>query len=594
MPGSDSDKSQGVDPKKNLKKKKSDDALSSDAAQPFKKIKIDSEAVSKGGSTQIAMQMLEEKSEQPLVILPSSLSDAKDSSDTMDTDDEQVITGSQSHNPSPAKPSSPEIVLDEMYDRASAIIACLIKKGVMTEEDKKTGIGAIVKSGLLPKPHALSSLSPISPIEKDISSYDSSLSPNTAFYNEYDMPDRGRTMLGPQGEHVSAYTLYEELVFSIIENTNTKHAIDELSSGLACLPLNEKAKKELEAIYEGVGEQIKENISREKRRKITGTLTACHRLTNDAEMIDRFCDSVSTNEENKKDAKNVKQNLKEIQAHRLDDASDITKVRDAIRDANRLNLSTLVQKTVNVFLAGANKMDYVSFPEEGAEPNPNTGQEKVTKNSLRLLSDFLHSLYDVLDKDPQTEETEFIGIVKAYGAKLKDYFGIEIDLSSGLKIVTNQKLTQEEKFQQLTDCFINVIVENRIAAKISALFWYPKLENQLNSTSNTWKDIVERKRYNKGTQPRNNDLTILYHVTARHIVLIFNCFNALQMFNSDRKEKIIDTFLVNVIKDQHWEQMIELQQLKEAITDKIKLNPDTKNFVMPKEEKSTTSLSFKM
>ena len=85
--------------------------------------------------------------------------------------------------------------------------------------------------------------------------------------------------------------------------------------------------------------------------------------------------------------------------------------------------------------------------------------------------------------------------------------------------------------------------------------------------------------------PRNNNVEILYHVVARHIVLIFNCFKGLQKLSADQQESIVYHFLEKVIESQGWKnEGINAQQLRDATMLKAYINYETSHFAMKTTE----------
>jgi hypothetical protein len=566
----------------NLKRKRDE---VDDTHKAAKKEKPDVQQSS--GSTQFVLQEFIEIREKPptpnIFPLDPSLIDLQKPDDVMTESNDLPQTPTEHTNDHSSASSSPSHVSQETQTLATQFIEILMRTGAICEDKKVASIDAIAQSGLIKTPLKQRSLSFLSPVNtppgETISPYNSSQSPAMQYEDDHQMPERGRTMIGQQGEHVSAYTLYEELVLSILENTNTKHAADALQNGLSCLLLSEKAQFELQQIYQQGAEKIDQNISKEDRAHIIGTLSECYTLTRDKTLIDRFVQTVHTpeTEQGMQDAKIVKKVLINIQKNQSD-RSKIVKTRDAIRTANRVNLSKLVKEIVNSFLKGANKMHYVSFPLEGMPSNPHTGQEKTAKNSLRVLSEFL---CDINESAQELTNNPFSKVTAKHKQELFNNFGIRVDdLHIDLK-KPSEKLSKSEYARNITSSFIDEVVMNKIAEKINALFWHPRITNLLDPVSEQWSQIFQKKRYNKGTIPRNNDVDILYHVTARHIVLIFNCFKGLQKLSADMQRNIVDVFLKYVIEFQGWkDEEINLNQFKDAIMLKARINYETSYFSM--------------
>lgn len=219
------------------------------------------------------------------------------------------------------------------------------------------------------------------------------------------------------------------------------------------------------------------------------------------------------------------------------DEDNIRRVKESIKMRNRELMSPLVTKMLNICLPHTNKINNVTFPTHPEQPNPNTGKESSAKNHLRTISD------DIEEK--------------------------------GLSRVKKK--------------FVDKIVQHMLE-----LFYYPRIDNVIKPNSAKWERIRRKRGYNKGTQPRNNNPEILFQVTARHIVLVFNCFKGLSKLDPDIQDSIVKNFLKGIIEKQGWEKEgITLGVLKLGIAEytdrkEFKMKPN-QSLALPNKPKTPFS-----
>jgi hypothetical protein len=332
--------------------------------------------------------------------------------------------------------------------------------------------------------------------------------------------DRGRTLIGPQGEHVSAYCLYEELAYMSCEGLSREAAIVAIRENFGKISLGKRGLKELEELAGSLSdEEMSSIISREERKKLTRNLRGTNYL---CEAKDELAEIAKTLPSDKQDI--IVNGLE-----RIEYIGYIDKVKEAIKVSNRAILSGIISEMLDVCIWGANKLEYVSFPEEGLGKNPNTGEEKKAKDRLRLLSDFLEKSEDILED-------------KKAIAKLNKEWGISEGILEAVSASSSlDELLSDEKFRQISDY-------------MGKLFYYPRVEEDklVDGSSEKWKSIIESKHYNKVALPRDNDVEKLYQVTARHVVLIFNCFKGLCKLGDEAQEAIVNNFLIDLIEKEGW------------------------------------------
>lgn len=379
-------------------------------------------------------------------------------------------------------------------------------------------------------------------------------------------PDRGRTAVGPQVEHVSAYVLFEELVNSSVRGKKRSEATQAIVDSFKNLPLSTKAITEiagetsiekLQGFYDK--DQRKENY--EKVRKV---------LTGEGEF---------------------------------------EKYRQAIKRSNHSILSEIGGKVRDICLFGSNKMGYTSLPIElkGGEKteNPNTGSEKQAKDNLKLLSNFIEDVemikssaasLEQKQKDKGNEKKESILGNKELLTKLETRWGLSKEsveqLIGGGKNIDDFFTTSFDKEDKSTT------IQEEIAKHIGELFYYERIEPDklFDKDDEEWKKIAAKK-YNKGTEPRDNNPEIMYQLAGRHLVLIMNCFKGLQQFNEDNKEQLMNKFLKqSLLKDGKWQEQevdgkkLDLETVKEKVLDKSILNFGQNTYCTKDSEKGKNEL----
>jgi hypothetical protein len=371
--------------------------------------------------------------------------------------------------------------------------------------------------------------------------------------------DRGRTLIGPQGEHVSAYCLYQELAYMSCEGLSRKETIARIKENFGKLSIGESNLKKLEEVASSIDDAAVGLINREERKLLTRTLRGVNKLISvKAELIKIFADENITKLLSAEQALLIREGLE-----RLSEVKEVNDVKNAIRESNRFKLSSLIVEMLDICIWGANKLEYVSFPREGLGENPNTGEEKKAKDGLRLLSNFLEKNEDV------TEDKKSI-------AKLNKVWGISEDMLKAVSTSSSiDELLSYEKFKQISDY-------------MGKLFYYPRVEPKdlIDPSSHEWSEIVKAK-YNKDALPRDNDVEKLYQVAARHVVLIFNCFRGLSCFSEIRQRKIVDSFLNDLIEKEGWrEEEVELDSFLDALDEYAILFYKEGNFSMKEHDES--------
>lgn len=371
---------------------------------------------------------------------------------------------------------------------------------------------------------------------------------------------RGRTEVGPQVEHASAYVLFEELIYSALEDTKIKNGPQNLVNLFSCLPLSQTTIQEIQE----KSQSAKEAITTEERKAATRSIRGSNYLANQSEYLTTLLQERLKGDCDEEEKQKIDQSLKGLE--RIS-TIDVASVKDALKLANRANFSSVVVDIMDDCIFGANKMPYASLPNEGVPPNPNTGRERTAKDNLKFLSDFLINISKA-NHLTQSEETED----QAKAAVIRDEIQHDQKMIKKLKDVWGLK---SEDIQSLItgETNPNAIFDNvadKISEYVGHLFYYPRLdptqmhEYEIDGVRSKWavseqewnkvmaKDAASKAasktpKYNQGTKPRNNDPEILYQLVGRHLVLAFNCFSGLGCFSVRQQESITDSFLQNSI-----------------------------------------------
>lgn len=342
---------------------------------------------------------------------------------------------------------------------------------------------------------------------------------------------RGRTEIGPQGEHVSSYTLFEELVYSSCEGFGRSEALKNLHNAFKSLGLNKEYLYEIETITEKFIDDIFDKNQRENVMNII-------QLFNEDKVRSKLLESPDLSEFHE-DIKNI------------DTVQDLEKVRNEFRQSNKSAIYNLLDEIMNVYLTKANKIMHASFPKESLPDNPKTGSEKESKNNLRYINQFI-----ILTNNALISEEKDINLKNISKTK---------DIHSQL---LNRKLINEENLNKILSKSItmgNLIFNSNLLEKItentSNLLYYPRITPKvlLKEDSVKWRKIMKANKYNIGTKPRDNDLEKMYQVTARHIVLTFNAFKGFQYLDTPLPEELIERFIKNYVIKDHYVKDIKVQ-----------------------------------
>ncbi len=496
-----------------------------------------------------------------------------------------------------SSPNTPKTSLDGVMRPVpiESVIAHLVENGFISPERKKDAVQALIASDhtlVQEQPASVSSSSSLSAKGRN---YDSSESQEhsrgvaTSIASKSQGRNRPVTAMGAQGEHVSAYSLYVELVLSILESTNAKHFSKNLIPGLKCIGIGEfldekKEKKEkqgkgekLQGLIEELQAVKEENISKDERQYIINIF----------ERHLKNCQEDDT--EREKCEKVLDRNI------------------NAIRHSNRANLVAVIEKIILVVLENTNIMRYVSFPRQGGEETPSRG-ERTAKNDLRVLNDFLLELAGRFDEARAVLEQHASSLSHR---EIKGGFGYAgysfavIDKKSSGKLSKEEEKSEESECKKISKEVITEIISdeqkfiNQIADKMNLLFWYPMIPEEKLIKPENWKEKAKQYNYSKNAQFRTNKLEILYQVAARHIVLIFNCYKGLVYLPENIQEEIVDQFLGYILavnenknRGQGWsnhsdwleeEEIEKKQKLKDGIERFANLNYIEGKFAMKDE-----------
>ncbi len=359
--------------------------------------------------------------------------------------------------------------------------------------------------------------------------------------------NRATTGIGKQGEHVSAYTLFEELIYSAIEGRTIKEASTLLLEKFKQLSISKNLTSQITEIITKNQAEIEDKlILRDTRKDITSNLRACNDY-----------------EENKDDQKS---DASRAVVFNVVGEKSIANTREAIK---RWNLSLYTPAVVNIIdacMVDTNRMLYASFPKERMPKNPHTSNEGHHKNKLRYLSDLLKNIHEIrclrsLESKSKPESKEAILLRKSRVMEvlkdvsvlslLKKHWNIEKEL---IQSYTDYEISVSNKRKSLDDLLL-ITKYQFIVDKVCGLFWHPKV-NEEETKAAFDKKQKSKSPYKKGSIPRDNNLDILYQVVSRHIVLIFNAFDGLLFLDPQTKNMIIDGFLTNSILE-NWQTVKE-------------------------------------
>lgn len=393
---------------------------------------------------------------------------------------------------------------------------------------------------------------------------------------DFNLPDRGRTAMGPQGEHASAYVLFEELAYSSCFDETPDNALSNLIDNFSCLRLSQDEMDSLTQIAAQIYEMDTTCLVRGKRKNVTKTLRGADYLLPIKDEILKILE-----ESGKANKELIEQARKGFERISLIGPEDRSKVKESILEFNRFKFSSLVSKLINECVFKANKIRNVSFPKEGGfndedkEAEVEKNREKTAKNALKTLSTLIRELDQIKELSEQ-EKSDFIDDVDLL--KKISVWGIGQEELGGL-VFLNEKIEDVLRKKGTLE---------KISEYINHLFFYPSIDDDKLIPCETpaeiaaWEITRQERRYNKGTQPRNNELDILYKLTTRHIVLIFNAFKGLsQGLDPETQEKIVKDFVNKLIEKQKWKKSgMDLNKFFNNLEQYAVLDYESANFYM--------------
>lgn len=177
--------------------------------------------------------------------------------------------------------------------------------------------------------------------------------------------DRPRTEIGPQGDHVTAYDLFKEIIRQVSEK-DPLEAFIRIANTLRLL--QQSLNKYIELFSEEIDNSKQEGI-KSKEKEINNAIDAI------------FSDikKVSLNAITEEEIKKTIQRTPELELQ--------SKLSNALPKYNQILFDTIATQADNIFLFIRNRLKYVSFPREGnVEPPP--GEPARVKGAIKTLREY--------------------------------------------------------------------------------------------------------------------------------------------------------------------------------------------------------------
>jgi hypothetical protein len=306
---------------------------------------------------------------------------------------------------------------------------------------------------------------------------------------------RPDTTLGKvQGDHVTAYKSFLEMLIAATEGSSLKKAAHIIAKTAKSLIPN-KAEK-FEKILKNFQDELKKITSRKLR----------HRVLKSLQDINGYSDA------------------------------ELDIIKEDLKSRKRAVYIKTIEQIGQEFIKQINLDEETAFKKEGPSDTREGARVKKAIHALKAIND-LKSIYQEQDSDiRETRMDRFYSKYIEVGAPYKD----------GANAIFGESRVRElsRKWSYILDkkAFLNKLYADTNKEIIGKMI------------GNFFGDLFDFKYSIHGSKMQSSEL--LYKVVAKHIVTMFRAFDELQSFDDAVKEKIIEEFLQQeILKEQEWDQL---------------------------------------
>jgi hypothetical protein len=357
--------------------------------------------------------------------------------------------------------------------------------------------------------------------------------------------DRLATSLGDkQGDHVSAYRLYLEILCQI-GSCEDYTMIPKRIANIAKAIMPPKDHRRVDEKLKKFRADQSSLLPRESRKEMTAALSHLK------EEIETVKEMISTLSDSDKDKKTRKAMLVI-----LDIANQKDKAKHTLKQGEMSVTIEAIHELGQEFITALNESEEMTFAKSGGNKTkdsvdgPNVQKGLYGLQAMNVLlslkdadkindEDYINLLYDRLLESRSTLlqglrqlDCDNSVLAKTKPTSMKKAGGSDITiLEHEKKVEKGEDISLQEK-QKLFEDLLRITDQDKIAEKIAELignlFDFPNKDG------------------------RKSEL--LEVVIARHLVIIFNAFPMLQTLDQNMQDNIIYSFIDNkILKDQKWE-----------------------------------------
>lgn len=340
-------------------------------------------------------------------------------------------------------------------------------------------------------------------------------------------PKTNLTSKEGQGDHVTAYITFLEIIYAAIEHEAIKDVPDILCrSAEAFLPTEEHA--ELAKIIEARVAAIQDStIPRERRKGITASFRSLNQFNQAIEDSDikREFFQFLYDKLDKKVVDRFSQALKALDF----EEEELEKTKHALKRDYTMKMTSLIIELGKFVIQKINQSSDISFPKSRAKlplatQNSNLSAGPNEKTSVEALRAF-NKLVEILCEGDSHHQDLLI-----------EQFKDNKKLMNGLKTTAGVKRFALD-IAKMSNGEIKAIDLNGLTKQagifMQGLFDY-KVDREMKI---------------------DEQIETLFRVSARHIVFIFSAFKHLKKMDVSHKERIVDSYLESVLIYQGWKKV---------------------------------------
>lgn len=336
---------------------------------------------------------------------------------------------------------------------------------------------------------------------------------------------------GSQGDHVTAYRTFFQLVAAGIANQEPEEGIQSLCNiAYSYLLVKKNGKDEtLEFLQKQCKQKLEKTMPRETRKKMTSKMR------------------------------------KSPSPFSFDEKMEIEPAKFSLKYTRTSILAKYMSKIATYIVQKTNEQKDMTFPKERTADVKVVSTPRDIKIAIKALASMERLLYiATLPTEDRLEELEEFNKMHGsehYYVKGKEHFFKEYDAIVELTSYANEDAVKIlKKIDQLS---------KKVIAQIVAFFM----------------EVLYDYRRTSNTGQYKNDVNVLYRSSARHIVILFRSFKNIVNFVGKHKEYMCRYFLHSVFKRQGWKDHVLPDKMGDGVKNLTAEEYQTSVFKLLTEDK---------